>query len=375
MRLALLSVLTVCVVLACGRREATVLCGEERLGLVSAAVRVDAPGGQTPIEARVATLGSGFLVVWSAGTDGDSDLWARAHDLDGIPTGNAVPITLIAGRSDRPRVATGAGTIAIAWRDDRFGRNEALATVIGSAGLPAFPEAFRSGVLANDQDPQPAIALAGTAWAVVWNGRGPDGNDHLYVQGMDFAGSAIGAPFAVDAQLLDRATAPAAANVGGSLAVVDVESRPGATSPPDTFAYVLSPAFTPPFQRFAIEGGAEGVEIAALGAIGGLAWCAEDGIRFAAIGSAGVLVAERRIAPGCSPSIAGAEVAFLASWIGDDGIAVVQALTPTGAADGRATRLGEARGRPDVAFRPGRAAAVWTTPDSEIYLQPLGCTN
>ncbi len=374
--LATLALAVGVIALSCGRRETTLLCGEERLGEVSAARRVDVPGGQPPLEARVAALASGWLVVWSAGDATDSDLWVREVDAYGVATGAEVPLTLLAGKSDNPRVALGPGGIAIAWRDDRNGRNDAWATVIGSAGQPAFPALFQTGVFTSDQDPRPAIAALGTAWAVVWNGPGPDGHDHLYAQAMDASGAAIGAPVGIDAQQLDRATPPSAANVGGSLAVVDVESRPGATNPPDVFAYVLSPVFTPPFQRFAVEpADASGVEIAALGALGGIVWCSDSEVWFAAVDSAGVAHAEHRVAAGCSPAIAPAQIAFLASWVGPDGVAVAQALTPSGSADGRAIRLGEAVGRPDVAWASGRAAVVWTSPSEGVRIQPLGCTG
>src|SRR5207248_5233132 len=107
---------------------------------------------------------------------------------------------------------------------------------------PGPPSVFQSPVTAADQSPEPSIATFGTGFVVAFNGRGPDANDHLYLQAMDSAGAAAGPAVGIAGDLSDRATAPTVAVAGGRIAAADSESRPGAVHPPDIRAYVLGTA-------------------------------------------------------------------------------------------------------------------------------------
>lgn len=380
----------------CKRREGTGACRAGDLVLLHPAVRLD----QTlpPREARLAVLGTTFVAVWSAGSDIDSDLFARAVNADGVAVSNEVRLTDIAGRTQHPRLATGAGTLAIAWQDDRLGRLDAFAAVLGTAFGPVLGQAFVPPVISPGQKPEPAIAAFGTAFRLVWNGPGPDGFDHLWSAGVGLDGSAT-APALLVPSLEDRPqSGPAAAALGTAFVFADAESRVSALSPPDVFTYVVAgTGAVAAVERFAPSSSARRPEIAALppaagaGGGAGVLWCdarnGHDQLFFGALDPGGVSVPERQItydaADACDAGLAAGEGFFLAAWNELDA-AGRHVQFSTLHADGRPDRLartiasddgGDAElHRPDVAWN-GRVAGVsWVSASGGVWFQPLECT-
>lgn len=377
----------------CQRKEdVSGFCGSGSVAPSRNAVPV-APPGSFPREVRVAALGSaGFAVVWVNGEDAsDTDLFARPVTAGAVVAGAERRLTQVAGRSDRPRVAVGSTALGLAWRDDRFGRNEALAATVSidleSVG-PAFP--MRAPEFDAAQSPEPAIASVGTGFLVAWNGRGADDGDHLYVQLLGVEGA-----IPVSATGLDEATPPSIAFDGGTLAIVNAESRSGLASPPDVFAYVVGTAGALRETRVGQIGRAVRPEVAVTGGVAGITWCDDRNgaqeLWFAAVDATGVAQSDRRISPAaigaCEHSIAAANGAFFVTWneYGPEGrIVWFRTLRPDGSSDGPLWEIArdtqsadeEPLARPSVAWSGSAAGVVWrssadATP--QVWFRPLTC--
>lgn len=72
--------------------------------------------------ARLTVAGSGVLVVWQKNQVSGYDLYGRALDASGVPTGDAFAIQETAGQQQHAALAYGAnGRSQLAWQDDREG--------------------------------------------------------------------------------------------------------------------------------------------------------------------------------------------------------------------------------------------------------------
>ena len=380
LRDAIALLLTLTAIAGCKRREGEVPCGPGAISLAKPATRVAQPAD--PVwDVRVAgALSSSFAVVWSAGpSDEENDLYAARVRLDGTTVSNEERVTLAAGVSSPLRLARGPAGVGIAWRDGRLARDVAMATVLDAGTLTpvAQPAVFQSPVIADDQAPVPAIAAVGSAFAVVWNGRGTDGNDHLYGQLLAPEGLALGAPFALVPDQTDRATPPSAASAGsaGGIVIADQELRVGVEDA-DVFAYFVS-GTAATAARFGAVSEALAPE-AVGGATPGVVWVdLRDGGRpdlwFASFASG-----ERRLTEGPAlhggHSVASAGGFFLVQWT---------AVTPAGPEI--RVRAHQADGRPaggvlvpgagsagDVAWNGAAGAVVWADDDG-IWFRPLAC--
>lgn len=377
---------------ACKRRAGTGACTSGSLSAVHPAVTVDLAAEVR--EARLAVVGSSFLVVWSAGSATDSDLYARAVDANGVMISNVARLTNITGRSQHPRLALGAGGLGLAWQDDRLGRLDVFAAVLGSSFGPVLGHAFVAPSFDPAQDPIPAIASVGTGFRLVWNGRGPDAHDHLYVQGMGQDGLAAGSAFPLVADLSDRATPPEVASSGTQFAIVDSEARVGAVVPPDVFAYLVSGTGGVTSQRFSPASPAFEPAIAVDGDAAAVVWCdagpTANTIFFGAFAPTGVLEPQRQLSPdgedACDARIVAGAGFFLAAWnrldpSGDRQL-IFESVRANGIPDAPAKSIGAATWSdsavarlegPDVAWN-GRVAGVSWVEQGRVRFQPLECT-
>lgn len=380
----------------CQRREDVEgFCGSGSVAPARNAVSI-APPGAAPREARIAALGSaGFAVVWVEGEDAaQTDLFARAVSAGAVLAGPERRLTQVAGRSDRPRVAVGSTSLGVVWRDDRFGRKEALGTTVGfDLASTGAVSAFRAPQFDDTQSPEPAIASVGTGFLVVWNGRGADLEDHLYAGFLGAEGATPVVPTG-----LDEASPPSVAYENGLLAVVDAEERAGLASPPDVFAYVVGTAGGLRETRVGQPGRALAPEVAVAGGVAGITWCDDRNgpleLWFAALDAAGVRQSDRRISPGsiggvCEHAIASADGSFFVTWneyAGGERTVRFRTLRPDGSADGPFWDLGrdsepanedEPLARPSVAWNGNTAGVVWrttTTGDApQLFFRPLTC--
>jgi len=387
------AILAMLVVLAgCKRHAGSAVCAAGDLAAVHPRVRLDQ--SLSPREARIGVIGTTFVVVWSGGTDTDSDLFARAVDSFSVPVSAEVRLTNITGRSQHPRFAAGAGGLGLAWEDDRQGRLDTFGAVLGSSLGPVLGHAFVAPDISTTQDPRPAIATFGTAFRLVWNAPGPDGVDHLWTAPMGRDGSAPGAPVLVDPALGDRHAAyPEAVAFGNTMAVVDDAQPNGVPAPPDVFAYLLSTTGgIGASYRFAPNSPAR-MPAVAFDDAGDAAvlWCdkrtGQEQIYFGSFGTttAGIITPERAVsaAPACEPALAGGQSFFLATWSeqAPSGRAIrfqslhrdgIPDLVPkTIASDSDAS---PELHRPDIAWN-GRVVGVsWIGAQGGVWFQPLECT-
>lgn len=367
----------------CKRREGDVPCSAGALQLAKPATLVAQPQ-DTVWDVRVTgALSSSFAVVWSAGpSEEDNDLYARRVRLDGTTVSNEVRVTLAAGISAPLRLARGPAGIGLSWRDGRLARDVAMATVLDAATLSpvAPPAVFQSPVIADDQAPVPAIAAVGSAFAVVWNGRGTDGNDHLYGQLLAPEGVAVGEPFALVPDQTDRATPPSAAAAGtaGGIVIADQETRVGVEDP-DVFLYFVS-GTSAAAARYGAVSDARAPEAVGL-STPGVVWIdLRDGGRpdlwFASLDSG-----ERRLTQGpeqhLAHSVAAANGFFLTQWTaredGRDEIRV-RAHQADGRPAGGVLLVGEGAFG-DVAWNGAAGAVVWTDEDRRVWFRPVACSD
>ena len=363
---------------ACKGKEVEVVCRPGALQFSRAASLVAEPAGVLA-DVRIAAVGSDFAIVWSAGASAaDTDLYGRLVRHDGIASSNEVRITQAAGLSSRLRLAPGPSGIGVSWTDGRFTQQVAMATVLppGSLSASGLPAVFQSPVVATDQAPIPGIAVSTSGWIVAWNGRGSDGNDHLFAQVLTSSGAAAGSPFPLAAAQEDRATRPtvAAAGSGGLVVIVDEEMRVGAADA-DVWATLVAGTGALASARYGASSEATSPEAVAFEGGAGVVWTdLRDGGRadlwYAQFGGGEIRLTQGPEAHG-GASVVSAGAGFLLSWLAD-GELRFRAMKADGRPDGGPIAVGEAS-RGDVGWNGFSAGVVWIDPDSRIWFRPLAC--
>ena len=386
-RAAAVAIAAIAASTGCKGQDGEVACRPGALGFSRPASLVAEPSGSL-FDVRVAAVGtSSFAVVWSEGPSlSDNDLWGRRVGLDGTLQSSPLRITQAAGPSSAIRLEPGPGGLGVSWTDGRFTQQVAMATVLSSGFQPVtpLPAVFQSPVVAADQAPIPDLAVTGTGWLVAWNGRGNDGYDHLFVQGLGPDGAAAGEPVALVPAQSDRATPPtiAAAGTGGAAVIVDEELRPGVPDP-DVFAYLVAgTGAVVAADRFGDVSDARSPEAVGLFEAAGVLWLdRRDGNRpdlyYARMGSG-----ERRLTEGpashVAPAVASLGDAFLVQWIAAAEGAAPEVRVRAFLPDGRPAAGAQVAGEGvfgDVAWHPRVRAAgvVWVGSDATIWFRPLAC--
>jgi hypothetical protein len=230
---------------------------------------------------------------------------------------------------------------------------------------------FQSPTIAADQSPVPAIASLGSGFLVAWNGRGPDGNDHLFAQVLGGAG-----PFALVPDLSDRATPPSAASAGGAVVITDEETRVGSPDP-DVFAYaVIGSGAALAEARYGATSDARAPEAVALSSGGGIVWTdyrsGDAALWYAPFGSGEKVLVANGVDGSVRPSLAPASDAFLAVWVSDDGELRVRPFKSDGRPAGDPRTAGPAV-RGDVAWNGTAAGLVWRDAADRIWFRAMSC--
>lgn len=364
---------------ACNGKDVENVCRPGSLQPSQPATLVAQPAGLIT-GVRLAAVGSDFAIVWSAGpSDDENDLYGRFVRNDGVPSSNEVRITQAAGISSRVRLSAGASGIGISWTDGRFAQRVAMATVLpaGSLSPIGLPAVFQSPVIASDQEPVPALAsVGGDAWVVAWNGRGTDGNDHLFAQALVLTSgtaAAAGEPFPLAAAQEDRASPPSvAASSGGGVVIVDQELRVGAPDA-DVWAYlVVGTALES--ARYGATSEAKFPEAVGFAGGAGVVWNDfRDGGRpdlwYAPFGGG-----EIRLTSGpeshIGMAVASAFEGFLLTWSAD-GELRFRAMKGDGRPDGGTIVIGQG-GFGDVAWNGFSAGVAWADAGG-VWFRPLAC--
>jgi hypothetical protein len=115
---------------------------------------------------RVASNGSGYLVVWQRGTAGNTDIYARRVSAAGASEGDTdiVVVNTTAGQRN-PSVASNGSDYLIAWDDDRSTSNDIRARSVSAEGVLGTDTAVSSA--ANNQT-YPTVASNGSDYLVAW---------------------------------------------------------------------------------------------------------------------------------------------------------------------------------------------------------------
>jgi len=359
---------------ACSGKKIDEVCRPGSLRFTNVATLVATPSGVLT-DLRVAAIASDFAVVWSSGpTLEDNDLYGRTVRHDGLVSSNEVRITQAAGVSSGIRLAPGPGGLGVSWSDGRFAQRVAMATVLHGLSPAVSPVVFQSPVIASDQLPVPAIAAIGDRWVVAWNGRGADGNDHLFAQVLTSSGAA-GSVFPLAAAQEDRATGPSmAASSSGAVVIVDQELRVGAADA-DVWAYLVAGTGALGTARYGASSEAKDPEAVGFAGGAGVVWTdtRDEGrpdLWFAQFGGG-----EIRLTAGPDAntvaSVASAGTGFLMTWIGGSEIRF-RAMKGDGRPDGGLITVASEPGASDVAWNGFSAGVVWAD-SSGIWFRPLGC--
>lgn len=138
-----------------------------------APVALPAPDVRQAVHPELASDGRGtFLLVWQQGRSyfeqQESDIFALRLDGLGRPLGQPIPVCVVKGSQERPKVAFADGVFIVAWHDLRNGRDwDVYAARVGVDGTVRDEGGFLvAGGAANQASP--AIASAPAGALVVW---------------------------------------------------------------------------------------------------------------------------------------------------------------------------------------------------------------
>lgn len=119
-------------------------------------------GGGAPKSPELAWSGDGFGVVWDDSRSGIRQIYFRALDSSGEPTGEEIPV---GGNGTSPRIATNGTVFAIVWRDAQT--SELHFKAIDHAGQPVGDEiVVATGLAAHLVGPN--VTWDGERFVVVW---------------------------------------------------------------------------------------------------------------------------------------------------------------------------------------------------------------
>jgi hypothetical protein len=129
----------------------------------------------------IAALKSGVVVVWSAQSDGNFDLFSARISEDGKVSRPERITTAVFSDFNVRAVADAAGAVTVVWQSFRHGHGEIYARRF--ANNRWGPETLVAGGDSDNWDPAVAVDARGTAW-ISWDGYAT-GNYDVYLRSFD----------------------------------------------------------------------------------------------------------------------------------------------------------------------------------------------
>jgi hypothetical protein len=184
----------------------------------------------------VASLGSGFVVVWNSGAPQDgsgSGIFGQRYDAFGAPDGGEFQVnSYTTFAQDQPAVATdGSGNTLVAWRSSQDGHVDGVfGRVFDSGGTAVGPD-FQVNTYTTSDQRVPAVAgYGGGGFVVVWQGALQDGSSTgIFGQRFANSGAPVGPEFAVNEYTTGGQEDPAVAtDTSGNFLVLWESGQDGA---------------------------------------------------------------------------------------------------------------------------------------------------
>jgi hypothetical protein len=156
------------------------------------------------LEAKVARLGSGFVVTWASdGQDGDDfGVFARLFGSTGSPIGAEFQVsTHTLGYQRDPSVnGDGSGGFVVVWESSLGDYNQGgvFGQRFSSSGAPLGAQ-FQVNTYFTEQQNNPDVAEVGQGFVVVWQSQLQDGDSGgIFGQRYDSSGLLLGGEFQVN---------------------------------------------------------------------------------------------------------------------------------------------------------------------------------
>lgn len=137
---------------------------------------------------------SGYGLAWQDNRSGNYEIYfARLNATGDIIYGSEIRVTNATGDAKHPVLVWNGSSYALAWNDNRTGRNQIYLALINEAGSKTSSDIQIS---ASPQDAiYPSLAWAGDKWALAWhdNRDNNDGKDDVFMTYASISGSKLDA--------------------------------------------------------------------------------------------------------------------------------------------------------------------------------------
>jgi Ca2+-binding RTX toxin-like protein len=128
----------------------------------------------------IATLSNGnFVVAWKEHNSNDGDIFARIYNANGVPQGEILVNTLVAGGQGQPEIASvPSGGFVVAWESwDLNGMSDVYVRQFYNDGSPVNIDDIIVNTYTSNRQTKPSVAVSddGT-FTVSWTSYGQDGD-------------------------------------------------------------------------------------------------------------------------------------------------------------------------------------------------------